>query len=109
MRLIHRVPFTPGEVENYRALVFSNLTYGLKCVLDALDELELRLAPAAAPAATLVEDAPDIKDGQPFPAHYAPALAELWADPAVQATVARGNEFALPEKCAPRPARVHVR
>jgi guanine nucleotide-binding protein subunit alpha len=98
MRLIHRVPFTPEEIEFYRALVFSNLTYGMKCVLDAMDDLDLAHAPEHADDAVLVEEAPDIKDGQPYPEHYQAALARLWADPAIQTTIARGNEFALPEK-----------
>jgi guanine nucleotide-binding protein subunit alpha, other len=98
MRLIHRVPFTPGEIEFYRQLVFSNLTYGLKCVLDAMDELELSYDDKNADAVKLVEDAPDIKDHDEFPPEYEEALARLWRDEAIQKTIVRGNEFALPEK-----------
>jgi guanine nucleotide-binding protein subunit alpha len=98
MRLIHRVPFTQSEVENYRQLVFNNLTYGMKCVLDALDELQLQLSPTSAEAVQLVEEAPDIRDGEMYPEEYFDALQTLWEDPAIRQTIERGNEFALPEK-----------
>jgi guanine nucleotide-binding protein subunit alpha len=105
MRLIHHLAFTPNEIEFFRQLVFANLTYGLKCVLDAADELDLALPPALAPARRLMDAAPDIGDGVPFPPEYHAALAQLWADATVQTAVARGNAFALPEKCvAPRAA-----
>ena len=45
MRLIHKVRFTPQELETYRQLVFNNITHGLRSVLEALDGLELKLDP----------------------------------------------------------------
>jgi guanine nucleotide-binding protein subunit alpha, other len=98
MRLIHRVPFQAHEIEFYRSLVFQNLTYGLKVVLEAMEELEMDLGEKAAPHRHLIEEAPDIKDGEQYPLQYKDALGDLWADAAVQRTVERGNEFALPEK-----------
>ena len=44
MRLIHKVPFTAQEVETYRQLVFNNITHGLRAVLEALDDLDLKVA-----------------------------------------------------------------
>jgi guanine nucleotide-binding protein subunit alpha, other len=99
MRLIHRVPFQPHEIEFYRQLVFQNLTYGLKVVLEAMEDLELEMGDGAASFKHLIEDAPDIKDGEHYPDQYRQALGILWADAGVQRTVERGNEFALPEKC----------
>jgi hypothetical protein len=46
-----------------------------------------------------MDAAPDIGDGVPFPPEYHAALTQLWADATVQTAVARGNAFALPEKC----------
>lgn len=43
MRLIHKVPFTPQEVEFYRQLVFNNITQGLRTVLEAMQDLELEV------------------------------------------------------------------
>jgi guanine nucleotide-binding protein subunit alpha len=99
MRLIHRVPFAPSEIEFYRQLVFQNLTYGLRCALEAADDLALALSPANAVHRPLVDDAPDIKDGEGYPEAYRAVLGEMWADPAVRGAVERGNEYALPEKC----------
>jgi len=97
MRLIHRVPFQSHEVEFYRALVFQNLTYGLKCVFEAMEDLEITPTEASQSAAQMVEDAPDIKDGERYPPEYHDALALLWKDESVQRAIERGNEFALPE------------
>jgi guanine nucleotide-binding protein subunit alpha len=97
MRLIHRVPFQPHEIEFYRQLVFQNLTYGIKCVLDAMEDLDIVPTEASGPAARLIEDAPDIKDGERYPPEYHEALASLWRDESVQRAIERGNEYALPE------------
>ena len=39
--------------------------------------------------------AEDIGIEDPFPQECLPAMKALWADPAVQKTIKRGNEFAL--------------
>lgn len=101
MRLIHRVPFTPSEIEFYRQLVFANLTYGLSTVLDALDDLGLALGARAAPHRAAIDGAPDIRDGERLPAPYAAMLRDMWEDANVRRTIERGNEYALPEKCVP--------
>lgn len=44
MRLIHKVPFNAQEVETYRQLVFNNITQGFCVVLEAMEDLELKLA-----------------------------------------------------------------
>jgi hypothetical protein len=46
---------------------------------------------------TLIDNAPDIKDGESFPLKYREPLEALWNDPGVQQAYARGNESALPE------------
>jgi guanine nucleotide-binding protein subunit alpha, other len=43
MRLIHKVPFTAQEIETYRQLVFNNITHGLQVVLEAMEDLELKV------------------------------------------------------------------
>ena len=100
MRLIHRVPFTTEEIEMYRQLVFNNLTHGLKYLLDAMDDMNLEVSEDTAQYLQLIEDAPDLVDGQPFPTDYLDPLKKLWEDTSVQKAWDRGNEAALPEKCA---------
>ncbi|KAI0762527.1 heterotrimeric G protein alpha subunit 4 [Fomes fomentarius] len=97
MRLIHRVPFSTQEIESYRQLVFNNLTHGLKYVIDAMEDMELEVLDDHRDLVTMVEEASDIKDGEPFPEDYLTVLKQLWEDPNVQAAYARGNEAALPE------------
>ena len=99
MRLIHRVPFSPQEIESYRQLVFDNLTRGLKYLLDAMEDMELEVDEENLKYVEIIENARDLRDGEPFPMEFYNPLKSLWEDPNVQKAWARGNEAALPEKC----------
>src|SRR5689334_18526718 len=98
MRVIHRVPFTPAEVESYRQLVFNNLTNGMRYVLEAMTEMELEVSDENEQYIQLIDEAADIRDGEPFPNAYYEPLQALWNDPNVKKAYERGNEAALPEK-----------
>ncbi|KAJ6592631.1 heterotrimeric G-protein alpha subunit, GPA2-like protein [Mycena capillaripes] len=98
MRLLHGIPFSAREIESYRQLVFDNLTRGLEHLLDALLDMGLELPPAYTHTdVELIERAPDICDGEPFPLEYLGALQRLWDEEVVRVAWARGNEIALPE------------
>jgi guanine nucleotide-binding protein subunit alpha len=45
----------------------------------------------------MIEAAPDLRDGEPFPMNFCGPLKALWRDQGIQAAVQRGNEVALPE------------
>lgn len=98
MRLIHRVPFTPAEIEHYRKLIFENLTRGLRSVLDAMVEMGLVVSPENMSYVSMIDDIPDLGDGEPFPPEYQTALRTLWEDENLRKAWNRGNEAALPEK-----------
>jgi hypothetical protein len=98
MRLIHQVAFSSQEIESYRQLVFDNLTRGMKAVLDAMDDMELKVTEPNLQYIDLIENADDLRDGEPFPTKFYEPLTSLWKDPNVQSAYARGNEAALPEK-----------
>ena len=102
MRLIHKVPFTPEEIESYRQLVFNNLTHGIKYVLDAMENMELKVSEENMPHIDSIENASDIRDGEAFPRRFYDPLKSLWLDPNVKQAWSRGNEAALPEKCVHR-------
>lgn len=109
MRLIHKLPFSPQETESYRQLVFDNITRGLRYILDAMDEFEIKVSEENLHHVEIIDNAKDIGDGEPFPIRYIEPLKALWTDPNVQRAYERGNEAALPEKYAvifatPRPA-----
>lgn len=97
MRLIHKVGFTPEEIESYRQLVFNNLVQGMRLILEALPVFQLGIDDANIPHLPLIEAAPDLKDSEPFPMQYLDPLKALWQDQGVQAAIQRGNEVALPE------------
>ncbi len=98
MRLIHKLPFSPSEIEHYRQLVFENLTRGLRYVLDAMVEMELAVSPENMGFVNMIDDTPELHDGEPFPIEYEEALSKLWVDDNVKKALERGNEAALPEK-----------
>jgi len=97
MRLIHRVPFSPQEKESFRQLTFDNITRGLKYLLEAMDDMELKVTEENMQYLEMVENAQDLRDGEPFPKEYYVPLKSLWTDPNVQKAWSRGNEAALPE------------
>jgi guanine nucleotide-binding protein subunit alpha len=97
MRLIHKVAFTPEEIESFRQLVFNNLMHGMRLVFEALHLFQIGIDEANLEHVPLIESAQDLKDGEPFPIQYCEPLKALWADQGVQAALHRGNEVALPE------------
>ncbi|KAK0191997.1 guanine nucleotide-binding protein alpha-2 subunit [Armillaria mellea] len=97
MRFIHRVPFSPQEIESYRQLTFDNLTRGLKYVLDAMEDMDLKVQEDNEKYLEVIENARDLRDGESFPMEYYEPLKSLWNDPEVQKAWQRGNEAALPE------------
>lgn len=97
MRLIHDVHFSPQEFEFYRQLAFSNIVHGMKQLLEALEDMELKLSEEMEKNAEILDEPPDVKDGQAFPMEYYEPLKELWADEVVQKAWHRGNEAALPD------------
>ena len=92
------MPFTTAEIEEFRQLVFDNLTRGLRYVFDAMQDMQLSVDPENLPYVQLVDEARDLRDGEPFPLEYHGALRSLWEDANLQRTMQRGNEAALPEK-----------
>lgn len=98
MRLIHKVPFSPSEIEHYRQLVFDNLTRGLRYLLDSMEDMDLKISEENLPHWNLIDGVRDIRDGEPFPNTYYEPLKALWSDPNVQRGWALWNETALPEK-----------
>lgn len=98
MRLIHKLPFSPSEIEHYRQLVFDNITRGLCYLLDAMQDMDLKVSEENVPHLDLIDGTRDIRDGEPFPLSYYAPLKSLWSDPNVKRAWERGNEAALPEK-----------
>ncbi|KAJ7462946.1 heterotrimeric G-protein alpha subunit, GPA2-like protein [Mycena latifolia] len=94
MRLIHRMPFSGRELRSYRQLVFDNLMHGLKYLLDALPDMDLKLP---WPDVELIESAPNLYDREPFPLEYLGPLQRLWDEEVVGIAWARRNEIALQE------------
>ncbi|KAN0063399.1 Guanine nucleotide-binding protein alpha-2 subunit [Thecaphora frezii] len=98
MRIIHHIPFTAEERENFRRLVFVNLLSGMKAVLDAMEEWGGDFEqPDNSRFLSLFVTFPDIAEDEPFPQNYFEPLKMLWKDEGVQTVYKRGNEAAIPE------------
>ncbi|EST05659.1 Guanine nucleotide binding protein (G-protein), alpha subunit [Kalmanozyma brasiliensis GHG001] len=101
MRIIHHIPFTSEERENFRRLVFLNLVQGMKTILDVMEEWTVDLHdPANVEHLSLFVSYPDISEDEPFPSRYLVALKDLWLDAGVQSVYRRGNEAAVPDNMA---------
>jgi len=97
MRLIHRLPFSSQEIEMYRQIVFDNVVHGLHYILEAMDEMGIKVSADNVKHIEAIETARDLSAGEPFPMQYYESLTALWTDPNVQKAWERGNEAALPE------------
>ncbi|WOO82500.1 Guanine nucleotide-binding protein alpha-2 subunit [Vanrija pseudolonga] len=97
MRYLHRKPFSPGEVEDYRKIVFSNIVGGMRAVIDMMDELGMGVAHENRRFINLVDNEEPVNSGQPFPPRYFKALKSLWDDEGVQECYSKSYEYALPE------------
>lgn len=90
-------PLTPSALADYRQLVFINVVQGMKLIIDAMDAWEMSTSADNREYITLIDNALDINEGEPFPSVYVEGLTSLWKDPEVQKAYERGNEMALPE------------
>ena len=98
MRIIHHIPFTEEERENYRRLVFLNLVQGMESILDVMEEWAVDFQrDANIGHLSLFVSYPDISEDEPFPSNYLVALKDLWSDEGVQSVYRRGNEAAVPD------------
>ncbi|KAK0224514.1 heterotrimeric G-protein alpha subunit, GPA2-like protein [Armillaria nabsnona] len=97
MRLIHKIPFSPQEIESYRQLTFDNLTGGMKAILDAMEDMDLKVSEDNIEYIDVIDNARYLRDGEPFPMEYFEPLKALWHDPGIHRAWQRGNEAALPE------------
>jgi guanine nucleotide-binding protein subunit alpha, other len=70
----------------------------MKYILDAMLDMDLKVSEENLPYIDTVENANDLREGEPFPREFLEILRSLWADPGVQKAYGRGNEAALPEK-----------
>lgn len=120
MQVIHLSGFTPNEFESYRQQIFVNVRDGLLAVFAVMDEYRtevadpsLRVRPfffssfsdcshaTSQSIRYMIEDAGDLREGEPFPQELYFPMRSLWRDPSLQLALSKGTEATVPEKCAP--------
>lgn len=109
MRSAHKVPFSPQEIETYRQLVFENLTFGLRYVLEVMGDTGLEVADGNVKYLEVISEVVNLSNGKPFPFHFFEPLQALWADVQAKEVYSMGNEAALPEKCVLLRPLLHAR
>jgi len=97
MRVIHKKPWSKSELESYRQITFGNIVDGLREILDAMTDFELRVEEKNVPHIPALMKQYNIREGDPFPPGLLPALTALWNDEFVKQAYARANEAALPD------------
>jgi guanine nucleotide-binding protein subunit alpha, other len=98
MRLINGTPFSAAEIKSYRQHIFKNLTHGLKVLLDAMHDMNLKVSPHNMQYLDSIEYVCDIYNDEPFALEFYDPLRSLWSDPNVQMAWVRRSEAALPDK-----------
>ncbi|GAA5828158.1 hypothetical protein JCM5353_007810 [Sporobolomyces roseus] len=100
--VIHLSGFTPNEFESYRQQIFVNVRDGLLAVFAVMDEYRIEVAdPSLRSIRYMIEDAGDLREGEPFPQELYFPMRSLWRDPSLQLALSKGTEATVPEKCAP--------
>ena len=118
MQVIHLSGFTPSEFESYRQQIFVNVRDGILAVFAVMDEYRIEISdpslrvrsslPLHALLLTwssfcqsiryMIEDAGDLREGEPFPQELYFPIRSLWRDPGIQLALSKGTEATVPEK-----------
>ncbi|KAL9631481.1 MAG: hypothetical protein Q9204_004213 [Flavoplaca sp. TL-2023a] len=96
MRIIYSEGFHVEERKEIRQVIFSNMVVAFKIIAEEMREIGLDYEiPESHEYERVIAAAEDIGTEDPFPPQGLPAMKALWHDPSVQATIKRGNEYAL--------------
>lgn len=96
MRLIYAQGFSKADKEQYRVIIFTNITESMRLILEQMDLYRIAFQnPENEQHVTLLMNLREISRGETMPKEYLSPLKSLWGDEGVQSAVKRGNEFAL--------------
>ncbi|KAI9804524.1 MAG: G-Protein alpha subunit [Sarcosagium campestre] len=94
MKLIYASGFTRSEREDCRSIIFSNLNNAFKVILEAMEELDIKLEnPENEQFATLIFLERELGVKESLPAEYLPAFENLWNDGGIKQAIVKGNDF----------------
>ncbi|MCJ1224569.1 hypothetical protein MMC12_001214 [Toensbergia leucococca] len=96
MRLIHTDGFPLNERKEIRQVIFSNMVVAFKIIAEEMREAGSQYEYSESEDyEAVIAHTKDIGYNDSFPIECLAAMKGLWADPAVQDTMRRGNEYAL--------------
>ncbi|KAL8670323.1 MAG: hypothetical protein Q9168_005123 [Polycauliona sp. 1 TL-2023] len=96
MRIIYSEGFHLEERKEVRQVIFSNMVVAFKIIAEEMREIGMDYQdPASHEHERVIAAAEDIGTEDSFPPQGLSAMKALWHDPSVQATIKRGNEYAL--------------
>ncbi|KAL8742817.1 MAG: hypothetical protein Q9190_004757 [Brigantiaea leucoxantha] len=96
MRIIYSEGFHLEERKEVRQVIFSNMIVAFKIIAEEMREIGLEYENSESHEhERVIAAAEDIGADDYFPTKCLGAMKGLWKDPSVQATIKRGNEYAL--------------
>ncbi|KAL8776706.1 MAG: hypothetical protein Q9213_008165 [Squamulea squamosa] len=96
MRIIYSEGFHLEERKEVRQVIFSNMVVAFKIIAEEMREIGMEYElQESHEHERVIAAAEDIGTEDSFPSQCLPAMKALWHDPSVQATIRRGNEYAL--------------
>ncbi|GAA5895424.1 guanine nucleotide-binding protein subunit alpha [Sporobolomyces salmoneus] len=96
--VIHLSGFTPHELESYRQQIFVNVRDGISAVFILMDEFRIEVSdPSLRSIRYMLDEAGELREGEPFPQELYFPIRSLWRDPGVQLALSKGTEATIPE------------
>ncbi|GAV06802.1 hypothetical protein RvY_16729 [Ramazzottius varieornatus] len=98
MKIIHESGFTAEDCKQYKPVVYSNTTQSMAAILRAMATLNIpagRGEQFRADTQQVMDTIARMEDVEPFSDDLLAAMKRLWADPAVQESFSRSNEYQL--------------
>ncbi|GAA6060353.1 hypothetical protein JCM10212_004537 [Sporobolomyces blumeae] len=98
MKVIHLSGFTPHELESYRQQIFVNVRDAVVATVALMDEKMIEESdPSLRSVWSMVDTAPDLREGRPFPAELYFPIRMWWRDAGVQQAIQLSSEATIPE------------
>jgi guanine nucleotide-binding protein subunit alpha len=95
MKLIHTSGYTKEERQSFREIIFSNTVQSMTVVLEAMDTMGITVLPENQSFKAIILELPSQIEADKLPPKVGEALTKLYADPGVQAGIARSREYQL--------------
>lgn len=95
MKPIYHGGYNESERDVYKEIIFSNTIQSMRAILEAMPQLDIKLAPQNDARRAIIMALPMQIVADILPRDVADAICGLWCDPGVKEAVRRAREFQL--------------